>query len=176
MMLDDFFIRRQVRADAIDEIIQIMADEKYNHVMLNEPHRPFQPTTHSMLVMKGRKSQYRLSLQAGIWRPKALRRYLRTHENPWQTEIYGTWRSWRMADTLLALNPEYVSAVGLPIEYDLTGGIARGRWYREKVEALFNEHRLVVDFGRRGWYRPGVDQLPKRPIWRRAIDRLRSSV
>jgi hypothetical protein len=175
MTLDDFFIRRPVNAAVINEIACTMQKESIGHVMLSPPHSPYRRTGHSMLVDKGQRSPYRVSLQVGLWRPSCLMRYLRMHENPWQTEIYGTKRSWRVKERFCALDPLYVASAGLPIAYDDTGGIARGRWYREKVEDLFRENSIVVDFDKRGWYRPGIDRLPNRPLWRRALDRVRSS-
>ncbi len=175
MTLDDFFIRQPVNTAVISEITGTMRQENIGHVMLSAPHSPFFRTGHSILVDKGQRSPYRVSLQVGLWRPGCLMRYLRMHENPWQTEIYGTKRSWRAKERFCALDPRYVASEGLPMTYDDTGGLARGRWYREKVEDLFRENSIVVDFDKRGWYRPGIDTLPNRPLWRRALDRVRST-
>jgi hypothetical protein len=176
MTLDDFFIKAPVNESYLDDVVTAMVEERVGHVQLCGPNRPYVGFGHPFLVEKGRRSPYRISLQVGLWKPRCLARYLRRHENPWQTENDGTRRSWRSGERFLAIDPDYSARHGVPIPYDDTGGIARGRWYREKVEPLFSQHGIEVDFSRRGWYRPGVDSLHRPPFLRRVIDYVRSSV
>lgn len=153
-MLDDYFIRAPVAVDRIREFISWMHRDRLSHIMLYPIPGPNHPCSYPMLVERGDKAVYRFSLQVGLWRTERFRSYLRDHENPWQTERWGTRRAWKLKDSFFCLDERYLRDKGAVIDYPVLGGIVGGKWVSEKVVHLFRQHGIAVDYSKRGFYEP----------------------
>jgi hypothetical protein len=119
---------------------------------------PYEPHSEDWLQAIRRRARYRISTQAALWRVETLKSYLRPEENGWMFEIFGTWRAWRRNDYFLCARFDAEHG-GPAIDYPFTG-IIKGRWLPE-IQGVFERHGIVMDYSRRGFYRP------KHPVLRR---------
>lgn len=178
---DDYFLCAPVLTDVVAHAAHIVEAENLDCLRLMEcgDAGPYESTTYPWLCSVSRTAAYRISLQAGIWTKTGMRKYLRTHESPWQMEVWGSKRAARIPGKIWAVNrdiySEYREQV---IPYEPTG-IVRGLWKRDAVEGLFAEHGIAMDFGKRGWLPAGgpprstlVQKLGKLPKF--TWDRIRS--
>ena len=153
-MQEDYFLNHQVDtvrlARAVD---QMLGDPAIGHIGLTKhgSKGPFEPwqDANSGFVKKLRRAQYRISTQAGLWRPDEQLSYLDPAESGWMFEIFGTRRAWRREDLFLTVDAQRNGPV---FDYTHTG-IIKGQWHRN-IPALFVEHDIVVDFAQRGFHKP----------------------
>lgn len=87
---------------------------------------------------------YRASMQAAFWRRESLLGLLRSHENPWEFEIFGARRS--DAD-----GRGYYATWAPALEF--YAGVTAGQWIPYAV-ALCREHGVGVDLSRRPMMSP----------------------
>lgn len=99
LMMDDYWLNRQVNVDAI----LMLATYMYGHPevaridlttdrLYSRDVHPHGSLGYLDLLRDGPDAPYHLSLQAGLWRREALVKYMLPGETPWQTEINGTMR------------------------------------------------------------------------------------
>lgn len=160
---EDYFLHGPVNWVLIDEFANYMLNHPISTISLVEfsNHGPFNQTDHTLLWEVGRRANYRISLQAALWRKVDFIKYLRKHENAWQFEIYGSARARRYHDNFYCVNRDYIRDHGSIFPYKPTG-IIKGKWNREVVETLFSRMGLQVDFYERGFWDPDVHvTLPK---------------
>jgi hypothetical protein len=151
---EDYFLEAPVRTDVVERCVSCMiADPSIAHIGLTDigSSGPFEPTEDESLWRIPNHKRYRISLQAGLWRPEALRKYLRPHENAWMFEIFGTRRAWRVNDTFLTVSRELYSQPSSAVFSYAHTGIIKGQW-NPKIQPLFAKHRIAVDFERRGFH------------------------
>jgi hypothetical protein len=154
---EDYFLNAPVREEDILEFLFIMSTEQLSHIRLvtspcGAPYRPH--PKYQKLWEIPQRANYRICLQAGLWRKSNLLRYLKDGETPWQLEIFGTERSHHIPDSLFTVNADLFDRVGkMVFPYTLTG-IVKGKWYRPAVEPLFSQHQIQIDFSKRGFWEP----------------------
>ena len=153
---DDYFLYEDVRVDTVDEAVRIVHAEGLDCFRLMEcgGAGPWEPSPYPWVWKVARGATYRISLQAAIWTKTGIRKYLRSHESPWELEHWGSKRASRTEGDIWCVSRD-VYGDGQPqvIPYEPTG-IVRGRWVRGIVEDLFAEHGIGVDYSLRGWYDP----------------------
>lgn len=152
---DDYFLNGPVDANAIEEFADIMQREGWPHIRVRElGGSRYEPLlAHPRLWRIPTRSPYLVSLQAGLWRREALQGLLRSGENPWQFERWGTIRARRAGLEFLCPDLDRYEWASRPIlPYEATG-IVGGRWYAPAVVELFARHGIPVDFSARGFYR-----------------------
>ena len=155
-MQEDYFLKNHVKADVIDDFSELMMqDIGIKHIGLtgfgSEP--PFkQFKGDERLWVVGQKSKYRISTQAGLWDRDSLLSYLRSEENGWMFEIFGTIRAQKKKGLFLTVNREkYNSDKKAIIDYIHTG-IIKGKWNPE-IQSVFSQNQIVVDYKSRGFYK-----------------------
>ena len=178
---DDYFLCESVRTDRIDEAVVIMAREALDCLRLMEcgGAGPWEPTDYPWLWSLSRNAAYRISLQAGLWTKSGMRKYLRSHESPWQMEIWGSRRASRIPGEIWCVSREIYHETKPQITPYIPTGIVKGKWNRDAVETLFADHGIEVDFEERGWWDPASVRRSSpgtklRKLPRYAWDRLRS--
>jgi hypothetical protein len=170
---DDYFLHRPVRADFVERAVTHMLEHpEVKHIGLTKhgSHGPYLPTEHDWLHRIRRDARYRISTQAGLWRVDALRSYLRSEENGWMFEIFGTWRAARRNETFLCAEHDTRNG-GAAIDY-LHTGIIKGKWLRE-IQSVFESNGIHVDYSRRGFYVPKHPLLHKFEVGSRLLERPR---
>ena len=151
-MQEDYFIDTPVDEDAIGRAIELMlSNPDIGHVGLTKhgSHGPFLQSQYPGFSTIRKDARYRISTQAGLWRPHVLRSYLHPEENGWMFEIFGTKRSRRKPDLFL-VSDFGPGTDGPAIDYTHTG-IIKGKWHAN-IPDLFERHKIEIDFGKRGFY------------------------
>jgi hypothetical protein len=178
---DDYFLYRAVKTDVVDEAARTVDAENLDCLRLMECGEagPYEPTAYPWLCSVSRTATYRISLQAALWTKAGMRKYLRSHESPWQMEVWGSKRAGRTEGRIWAVNRDVYSENHTQVIPYVPTGIVRGQWKRDIVEKLFAEHGIDVPFDVRGWLTPGgpprssfTQKLGKLPKF--AWDRVRS--
>jgi hypothetical protein len=166
---DDYFLEAPVQADRVDRWARRMLERGEDNIRLLEcgGAGPWSETDDPLLWEVDRRSRYRVSLQAGLWRVDTLRALLRSHESPWQFEAFGSRRARRGARRILCVNRDRFHRGGPQVVPYTPTGIVGGRWDLGVVEDLFTRHGIAVDYATRGVRTPDP-----RPAWRRRLARL----
>ena len=175
---EDYFLEAPVRADLISTFLEEFRSGNADVIRILEcgGAGPWHPSKNPLLWEVDQQSQYRISLQAALWRKSTLRSQVRLHESPWQLEVFGSARARRKKEKVLCVNRDLFSKPEAEIlPYQATGVIS-GKWERPIVEPLFTKHGLNVDFSLRGFYDRSAVNTKKRPLLNRLYDRLRSLV
>lgn len=134
LVLDDFIFTDYVDVKEIDRCLNYMVDDK-EIVCFN-----FRPTRGKSIAkdyvryeLKDRGSEFRINLQAAIWRKSFLLKFIRVHENPWQFETWGSIRARRYKEKIYHIREEATNVFYYPM-----GGIIADRKWRglESVKLL----------------------------------------
>lgn len=168
---EDYFIHHKVRSDLINRAVEYMiAHPETKHISLTKHGSPgpYIKTDQDWLHLVKRNARYRISTQAGLWRVDALRSYLRSEENGWMFEIFGTWRSSRRNEIFLSADHDRSSG-GPAIDY-LHTGIIKGRWLFE-IQKVFEANGIDIDYSSRGFYVPKHPLLHKFEVGFRLFER-----
>ena len=176
---EDYFLHAPVKVRQVDEFAEMMHPGGYACIRLLEcgGAGPWCPTDHPLLWEVDRKSRYRISLQAALWRKDVLRRCIRPHESPWQLEVWGSQRKYSRNMPVFCVNRDVFSEQNGQVFPYVPTGIVKGRWNREVVADLFARYGIEVDFSRRGFYDPRSPVKQKKtPLIQRPWARLRSLV
>ncbi len=95
LMLDDFFLERNVDSDVIKAIITKTQELGAKHVRLSENGLPKKLSLNEVengFINICQSKYYRCSLQTAIWEREYLLSILRSEENPWEFELRGSER------------------------------------------------------------------------------------
>lgn len=171
---EDYFINDTVDVATINSLVSLMRREDVSHIRLVPGALRGEPTGHPFVSRTPQRAEYRVSMQAGLWKTNAIAGHLRAHETVWELEWYGTRRAWRRSDTFLHVDRAYEETHGRMVVPYWPTGVVHGRWVRPVVEDLFAEHGIAVDFSGRGFYDPDDDDWGRSPLLRKAVRRLRS--
>jgi len=168
-MQDDYFLCGTVNQGVIDEAVRVVESRGLDCLRLMEcgGAGPWEPTDHDWFWRVDRHAKYRIALQAGLWTKTGMRKYLRAHESPWQMEIWGSKRAARTPGEIWCVNRLLFEEELNPVIPYVPTGIVKGRWKRDAVEELFEQHGFDVDFAARGWYDPTDPALRK--TWPRRL-------
>lgn len=176
---EDMFFDQPVRADVLQQTAAAMRADNLLFTILSEAgnHGPFYPTAWDDLLELDPANAYFFSAMAGMWNVPRMTRYLRQHENPWQTEYHVKRRMRQQRERSFCLDPQrfvYPNSAAVPFSPDT--GIFRGQWQASVVVGLFAQHGIEVDFSRRGFYdaATAAPQKDDRTIWQRLISAFRS--
>lgn len=172
---EDFFLESAVQQPFIEVFLDELRAGRADVVRLMEcgGSGPWSPSGHPLLWQVDQAAQYRIALQAALWRKSTLRGHLRMHESPWQMEVFGSARARRIRDRVLCVNRDRFHGEGMEVFPYTPTGVIKGQWERSIVEPLFARHGIEIDFSRRGFYEPGRPAV-RAPLVKRAFDRVRS--
>jgi len=181
-MQEDYFLEGQVDHAQIAEFVRIMSSPSWSrqqcsHIGLTHfgSHSPFHLTEYPLLWEIDQRADYRVSLQAGLWKTASMLRYIEDRDTGWSFEETGSARARRIKERLLTVNRHVFNPEGRLIFPYTHTGIIRGKWNREAVEALFAEHKIPVEFSVRGFHIPAA--TPTRPnIPQRILGRMVETV
>lgn len=175
---EDYFLEAPVQVDILEQLLDEMRAGRADVIRIMEcgGAGPWHSTDHPLLWRVDQRAEYRISLQAGLWRTSVLRGHLRRHESPWQLEVFGSARARRnRREKVLCVNRDRFHGPGKEILPYTPTGVVKGQW-ESFVPDLFVRHGIEMDYTVRGFYQRGVVPQVKRPMWVRIGDRLRSAV
>ena len=154
--LEDLFLFAPVDSKRIAAVFKLMQDQRMSHIHLTPIGAAadgYQPSPYPGLWKIRQNHRYRISLITALWQKERLVSYMRPYENPWELEIFGSWRARRTQDTFYCISTDApLDPKTWPIPY-LFSGIVKGKWDRQTPE-LFRRHSLEMDFEQRGFYEP----------------------
>jgi hypothetical protein len=172
LMLEDFFLRRDVDEDKLARLIDLF-EENEDISTFNLVYSPIRYVKKQRLgdfVLRPRRGRYKFAC-TGLWRVSHLKQYILPHESPWQWEVDGNYRSAYTENRFYKLAKGVEPYLDYGFSYDWMG-IKKGKWVIEDVGPLFEENGLKVDFEELGVYhRP--EQICLRP---RANPTLRKNI
>ena len=157
LLLDDFFLRKEVKHDRILQCIEWMEQDTSISCFcfMESLTKNIKDGKYEGFERRPLLGDYKFNCQAAVWRRKRLIGYLRNGEDPWQWEMFGNWRSYRYPFHKFysqIAGQEYVFPYICKVQGRSWGGLAlyRGKWYLPCVEKLFAENGISVDFTIRG--------------------------
>jgi hypothetical protein len=174
-MLEDYFLRSDVDEDKLNRLIHVLEENK-DISTFNLIHAPIGYSKKKRIgdfVLRPRKGRFKFST-TGLWRVSHLKEYILPHENPWQWEVDGDYRSAFTENRFYMRAEDAESYLDYGFSYDWMG-IRKGKWVIEDVGPLFEANGLKVDFDELGVYhRPEQVRLRPRinPTLRKRISML----
>ncbi len=95
-MQEDYFLKDVVKTDLVEKYVRMMQENAAMHcihltdqaVIPDKKSEQFEGLYSVVL-----KQRYRISCQAALWRKDTLKSYLRTYENAWEFEEFGSKRA-----------------------------------------------------------------------------------
>lgn len=158
ILLDDFFIRSKVRSDIIEECkkwmnqdpdIALISFESVSDTLNNKAEN------HPDFVLRPKYGEYKINLQAGLWRKEHLLKHIRDYESPWDFELLGNLRTFSSSLKYYALDSESNRVINYRVNdgrYPYKWSVVGGKWVVDTVSDLFKNNGLSVDFNDRGIY------------------------
>jgi hypothetical protein len=170
---EDYFLNGAVDQAFIQQCVDVMVQHDVPHIRLMEVDgraRYEKTSLHPLLVQIHQRSNYRVSLQAGLWSGAALKELLRSGESAWNFERRGSVRAMSRPDVFLCQSLDHFNHQGrYPVPYRPTG-IIRGKWYAPAVVELFAAHGISIDYEKRGFHSESLGRrmvVPARALVRR---------
>lgn len=161
-MQEDYFLKDAVKNDIVS---------KYVDMMHNNPEMDCIHLTDQAVVLDKKtdkfeglytvvtKQRYLISCQAALWKKNSLLSFLRTYENAWQFEEFGSQRAGILKPNFYGVDKKWIKLNQFEIIPYVFTGIIQGRWY-EPVVDLFDKHNLNIDYSIRGF----INAAPKKPL------------
>ena len=157
LMLDDFFLRKQVDTKRIAKILDYMENDS-SIVYFN---CDYTPVYYDWEVDKypGFKrippgNDYTLNMQAAIWRTEELIKYWQNDVSPWEWETVCNFAAADSKKYKFYCSTDYNSGFcdyGHDKPYSF--GVIKGKWNLEDVLPLFAKENIDIDFSLRGKYK-----------------------
>lgn len=127
LLLDDLFLSAVVDQSALSTITKWAIASEANYVSLYSSPRPPVRTT-SLVGSLPKRSCYRVSTMATLWRKSVLQSLLRPGESAWEFEIKGTIRSDEFDSFYSTVAPHFA----------LINCVVKGRWHPAALKAVRN--------------------------------------
>ena len=154
---EDYFLESKVDVEFLVKIEKLMLkDTEIKYIGLTHFGNtgPFYKSKYDNLVSISQNSKYRISTQVAMWRKETLLSYLRSDENGWMFEIFGSKRANRTNELFLTVDRNMFSKEKRNYIFKyLHTGIIKGRWH-PNIPAVFEKHNISIDFSKRGFYHP----------------------
>jgi len=121
LMLEDFFIRKEVDSEKIISLLKSMEKDNLSMLRLIPRPGPTRPITQERRYGSiSANDPYRVSTQGALWKVEVLRTLLKVGESAWEFEINGTIRSKEYQDFVSVYRPV------LPYYHHVIQG---GKWF-----------------------------------------------
>ena len=167
-MQEDYFLKDDVKNDIVEKYVNMMKENSAIHcIHLTDqtviPEKKSERFEGLYTVIL--KQRYRISCQTALWRKDILKSYIRTYENAWQFEEFGSKRAAISNDNFYVVDNTWVKLNQFEIIPYIFTGIIQGRWYEETVP-LFAKHNIQVDYTKRGF----VKDAKQKPLSKKIKD------
>lgn len=178
-LLDDFILGDFVDSNELDRVYEIM--EKNPKIACFNFMETYKDSVDSIKEMYDRyylkdiKAEFRINLQAAIWRKDFLMKFIRKHENPWQFETWGTKRAQRFSNEIYHIKKDAKHV----FIYPEGGVLADGKWYEKKAIDFMNKEGFSIDFSIRGIYHIGDSrktEIKHRSFFQKVFEVIRSLI
>ena len=162
LMLDDFFLRREVDVAKLQHIIDYM-DREDDVVCFSCDKNEYVDNNCQVLNFSKIKkyAPFKLNMQAAIWKTGALKNYWAPKDNPWIWEVFVNFLTFDSKD--IFYSSQRLEDAPLYYGFNPDGmGVFRGKWVIDDVKPLFDKHSIALDYTKRGVYvkEKSVNRLP----------------
>ena len=108
-------------------------------------------------------ADYRLNSAPAIWRKEILSSYIRSGDNPWAWEVFGSYRTFNDGKEFFTLNPAHADIY----DYDYTAGgaIYRGKWVKKVIDRAILKYDMKINWSFRGMSN-GQEFEKRSMLWR----------
>ena len=161
-MQEDYFLKDVVKNEIVNEYAQLMKTNKdigCIHLTDQAVASEEKESKHKGLHLVKLKQRYRVSCQAALWKKDVFKKHLRSHENAWEFEEFGSKRSAIYADNFYVVDTKKVVLNQFEILPYVFTGIVQGSWF-EEVVPLFKKHNIFIDYSKRGF----LNDKKKKPL------------
>ena len=154
-LLDDFFIRETVDTARIEQLIDCM-DRNQNISCFNfeDPFEGERSVQYPGFVSLPQIAEYKLNMQAAIWRKDDLYKLWKDRVDPWTWETVSNKLTYTSTKEYYFLEKGHRTPVSYGKMPGLTWGVVRGKWMEEDVVPLFEKEGISVDYSARGFFTP----------------------
>lgn len=151
-MQEDYFFHDYVENDTINHFALTMRNSDIDCIHLTDQHSsgPFQSSPFEKLWRLSKYAHHKISCQAALWKKDALVQFIRSYENPWQFELYGTLRAQLSDPNFYTVNRDIYGIKKREVIPYIFTGVIQGKWY-VKVVDLFSKHSIEIDYSIRGF-------------------------
>lgn len=151
-MQEDYFLKDYVKNELVEKYASLFLDNEIDCIHLTDQAVVEERDKCKLEGLNNVKvkQRYRISCQAALWRKDVLHCYLRTYENAWQFEEFGSKRASILKHKFYVVDRNWVKLDKFEIIPYIFTGIVQGKWY-EKVVPLFSNHNIKIDFSKRGF-------------------------
>jgi|SRR3989344_5269796 len=144
-IFDDFFLERRVDTEYINSLLEYSDKAKAAYVRLFPSPSPDKSFPNALNLGEiSRNASYRASLQASIWDKDIFYGLLIDGETPWNVEIEGTVRSYKIAAPFLSVKEP-------ALYYNPRTAVIRGKWNYDVVKFCRREG-IKIDTQKRPIY------------------------
>ena len=161
-MQEDYFLKDCVKNDLIEKYVQLMlAHQDIHCIHLTDQAMQADsiPGKYENLFPPAQTEKLPISCQAALWQKNVLLSCLRTYEDAWQFEKFGSLRELSKPHHIYIVDTQIVRINEYEILPYIFTGIVQGRWY-EPVVPLFEKHDIRIDYTKRGF----TKDAPPKPL------------
>ncbi|MCL5129858.1 hypothetical protein [Algibacter sp. L4_22] len=170
-MQEDYFLKDNVKNDIVNEYAQLMSKhEDIACIHLTDQGLISKESEQKYKGLNPVKlnQRYRVSCQAALWKKEILFKHLRSYENAWEFEEFGSQRSAIYNDDFYSVDKNWIKLNHFEIIPYVFTGIIQGRWF-EEIIPLFKKHNIDMDYSIRGF----VNDRQSKPFKNRVEYRLK---
>lgn len=163
-LLDDFFIRETVDTKEIERLIQYMEENEniscfnFENSLDGVPSEKY-PGYISLPPI----ADYKLNMQAAVWRKKDFYRLWKDRVDPWTWEGVSNKLTYRTTKEFYFLENGKTMPVNYGKKPGSTWGVVQGKWREDDIVPLFEKEGIKVDYSLRGFYE-GRKAVPQNMI------------
>jgi hypothetical protein len=162
---EDYFFKDFVKNNLVEMYVQMMSNKKEidcihltDQGLINDKKSEIYEGLYSVL----NKQRYLVNCQAALWKKSTMLNILRTYENAWQFEEFGSQRAAILKPQIFCVDNSWIKLNEFEIIPYIFTGIIQGRWY-EPVVDLFYINDIKIDYSLRGF----VKDTPKRTFMKK---------
>lgn len=146
-MLEDFWLKGEVDTWQLSELEKIIREDSNIGFICMVPQIEVSKENplseqYPDLIKYGKKTPYRVTTQAGLWRRDYLQSLLRRHESAWWFEMFGSKRSRKSYYMSYVVRDSVFS-------YDEGGVLFRGSYVSEYVRPFVEKEGIILNPDRR---------------------------
>lgn len=160
-LLDDFFFREAIDVEMIQNLVGYMEENK--NICCFNFENAFEGKNSDRypgFVSLPPIAEYRLNMQAAVWRTADLDSFWKDKVNPWTWETISNKLTYNTNREFYFLHKDCKVPINYGKRPGLTWGVVRGKWFEDDVVPLFKKEGLAMDFSARGFFENGSVKSP----------------
>lgn len=151
VLLDDFFFEKDVDVKRLSECFELMKSNKkiacfhFLPMLWEDIESDICPQD---FELRPKKCEYKVSVQAALWRKDILYKLIRKHESVWEFENFGSIRAHKLNDMFFTAKLHQPTV--FTYDWIQGGAVHHGKWTCHMKDLLAKEN-IKIDFEKRGF-------------------------